>query len=476
MILPRAPWAVVLLACGAGEGQPDYFLLPLAGGTQIDKVSVYQGVEKVLYKAPGVFAFGSVPPPVFTARELTIRVAASAVEDGVPRIVVATAEWRSPAGDLSFGDILDLGEGWDDWNEESTAQFTVPRELVTADSELAVAIRDATLFDPVDGSTEDAIWTSEDGTPGGGLPHPLDVEAAKSIRLVLIPVRYYGDGTGRIPDTTPAQLARIEEKFLAMYPLSSIEVIVGSEMSWNSSLPASGGGWDGLLTDISAKRLAAGAPENTYYYGLFSPAKDFDSYCGGGCQLGLSLLAMTPDDTAAKASIGVGWTGEESIDTMLHEVGHAHGRDHAPCGTSGDTAFPYPGGGIGVWGWDRRTGEFLDPELYKDFMSYCGPIWSSDYNLNALHDRIVAVAALAGARAVRPTEEWESWIVRADGRATRHGRVVGGAPGGRAVIAARSDGAEAVSGTLIPFDHQPGGILWVSPVDAGVSELVVPLP
>ena len=65
---------------------------------------------------------------------------------------------------------------------------------------------------------------------------------------------------------------------------------------------------------------------------------------------------------------------------MAHELGHNFGLGHAPCGTDGDSSYPYPGAKIGTWGYDLVNRELKDPDLYYDLMSYCGPEWVSDYN------------------------------------------------------------------------------------------------
>jgi hypothetical protein len=66
---------------------------------------------------------------------------------------------------------------------------------------------------------------------------------------------------------------------------------------------------------------------------------------------------------------------------MAHEVGHNMGRQHSPCGGAGnpDPAYPYAGGGIGVYGLDVATAQVKLPTSYKDFMGYCSPSWVSDY-------------------------------------------------------------------------------------------------
>ncbi|MEO5511916.1 MAG: hypothetical protein ABIS27_14900, partial [Longimicrobiales bacterium] len=75
---------------------------------------------------------------------------------------------------------------------------------------------------------------------------------------------------------------------------------------------------------------------------------------------------------------------------LAHELGHNWGRRHSPCGgpTFLDSRFPYPGGNIGVFGFDTWTNRILTPDL-PDVMSYCWlPLaynpsvprrWTSDY-------------------------------------------------------------------------------------------------
>jgi hypothetical protein len=79
---------------------------------------------------------------------------------------------------------------------------------------------------------------------------------------------------------------------------------------------------------------------------------------------------------------------------IAHELGHAHGLSHAPCGTDDAEPFPYPDASIGVWGFDAASGLYLDPTEYRDVMSYCGPSWISDFNYGRLFERMQSIAAL----------------------------------------------------------------------------------
>jgi hypothetical protein len=102
-----------------------------------------------------------------------------------------------------------------------------------------------------------------------------------------------------------------------------------------------------------------------------------------------------------RASVGVGFTGVRSAETMAHEIGHAHGRPHAPCGGAQGTDPSWPkdaahkNATLGTWGFNILDGKFINPgagaSQPHDMMSYCDPTWISDYQYDALFQRVVAV-------------------------------------------------------------------------------------
>jgi hypothetical protein len=80
--------------------------------------------------------------------------------------------------------------------------------------------------------------------------------------------------------------------------------------------------------------------------------------------------------------------------TMAHELGHAAGLGHGPCGTPGDPSYPAyepydpantPTASLGEYGLDINDGTIHLPSE-KDFMSYCGPAWISLYHFNRLYN------------------------------------------------------------------------------------------
>ncbi len=129
---------------------------------------------------------------------------------------------------------------------------------------------------------------------------------------------------------------------------------------------------------------------------------------GRGHYLGVMAGTTGPGGLLGVAN-GIGsWSSFSVLDseTIAHEFGHNRNLYHAPCGGAGgpDRYYPYGRGSIGAWGYDFRTGELVPPGR-PDFMSYCEPTWTSDYQFtNAVRYRLETetnsiLVAAAGARA-----------------------------------------------------------------------------
>jgi hypothetical protein len=310
------------------------------------------------------------------------------------------------------------------------------------------------------------IWSSED--QGG-----LDVSPTDTVTLVIYPVRYAADGSQRLPDTSQGAIDEIRDTFYAMYPVDHVEIQVAEPITWTTPIGASAG-WDGFLNHMTTLRTEADVPENTYFYGLFDPADDFDTFCQAGCTLGLSNLAPTPSDSWARASIGLGYR-DHAASTLVHEVGHAHGRLHANCGGAAgtDPAFPYTNARLGSWGYDLVENEMIDPITTADMMSYCEPHWVSDYTFDALLTRITAIAEIEQSSStpearMAPKLDWNLVQFDADGfggigTPVRHRANPGGAPVEVELLGPGGEVVEVVEGYVASYDHLPGGVALVPP-------------
>lgn len=301
----------------------------------------------------------------------------------------------------------------------------------------------------------------------------------QTLKVVVVPVEYTADGSGRLPDTSAAQVARMSEEMRALYPVSEVQVTVRPQpLAWATKIGANGDGWDDLLYGILQLREDDAAADDVYYYGAFAPGATQQSFCASGnfgCVLGLSELSRTVQDAGRRGSIGLGYTGKDAAETFTHEVGHAHGRYHAPCGGAGvpDSRFPYAGGSIGVPGWDVRTSTFVSDSgrgSAKDFMGYCSPAWVSDYTWKALFARIVGVSEeISPSNAPVAARAKVSYrLLRVgDGAARWLGsRTVRGTVSDTTVSASLGSGA-TIALPQVELDHLPGHVIYVPQTLAG---------
>ncbi len=455
----------LLAAVGCSKGSDlegiDYTQFPLASGARIEKVSIFQGVEKTLYRANGVFSTGSRPPPIIADREalLRVHVGPEEPEAWVPRELAVVIEYDDGSFDSVAPEVLTVGsEGWDQADLGTTATLRIPPERINPDMKLTVSVRETSGTPGPETPDAPQLWSSE--TQG------LDVQDSDVIVVHVVPIRYEGDGSGRLPDTGPDTINEIRSRFFAMYPVRDVAVVVDEPLPWSNRITAFTG-WETLLLEMSRRRTEASVPENTYFYALFNPADDLQEFCGAGCILGLSLLAFNPGDTWGRASMGLGFR-DVAVDTMLHEVGHAHGREHAPCslfGQPSDPGYPYQGAQLGAWGFDVVEQALVDPVANTDMMGYCQPIWVSDYTFTALYER---VSALRGLRSSSERLDWQMLAVKPDGSAELGGIAQARAlPGGEVAMFDLVDASGAVvgetEGFFLPFDHLDGGIALIEP-------------
>jgi hypothetical protein len=456
-----------LTLSGCHDGGNSIADKPLVSGLTISQVSVYQGLEAPVMQG-GAAASSSVPiiagkagllrvfvKPDASWSQHIIRVHVERTQNGValpPLDQTQAIAAESTAADLT-----------------STINFDLPAESVSADLTFSVGLYEQSSGKqgPADGARY----------PASG-EIPLGAIDTGTIKVLLIPIVYGADGSNRVPDTSQAVLDAYRDRMKLLYPIRDVEVSVGQPFKWPSPALADGSGWDELLNAIVYKRVDDGAAPDVYYYGLFKPTDSFPSYCDQGCVLGLSPLAADPMDDTARASIGVGYPGKDasSDETFTHEVGHAHGRQHAPCDvTDPDRNYPYADAQIGVWGYDPKAQTLLDPMGdSRDMMSYCEPSWISDYTYKALFKRIKLVNGVTPLRLEVPTR-WQGLIVRPD--QVKRGRTVTfqRPPIGEEKIIERVIGGqggrrERLSARFYAFDHLPGGLLFV-PEGEDLSQL-----
>lgn len=209
------------------------------------------------------------------------------------------------------------------------------------------------------------------------------------LKMWLVRVRYTENGKVLTP--TWDEFWPAHDWMLGVYPVDEIMVFDGGVMTYNGDL-ATTAGVDGLLNALWWKDLftvesfSLNGDEDSIWYGFVH--KDVTIKHGGDELLGIAVR----DSQRAFGQLDPQQVGA----TVAHEIGHTLGRKHVKCGdvANSDAAYPYDGDKIadgsakGYYGFDTRNTVVINPIVAKDFMSYCYPLWVSDYTYRALWDKI----------------------------------------------------------------------------------------
>jgi hypothetical protein len=412
IVTPRAMGSLLVCVAAAGCGSgattdaspsPAPSAAPAPPATtaadqlSIDEVAVYQAVKTTIVSEGAVVAKPNAP--VIAGRPALVRVFVKAIGRTRPKIEGELRVTRAGKPDLV---LQDGGRGvlpaLDDGLLSQTLNFEIGADDLTADATFAVKAG-------VKLDSGDLVSFPADGT---SLPFKAKT-ASQKLRVTFVPVAFrQDDGTSITPDL--ADTASLKDTLYKMYPVASVDITVRAPLQWSSPVAADGPGWDALLSGILQLRKADNVDRDVYYVGVFTPKATIDQFCNqGSCILGIAPQA-DEKSVGLRAALVLGYDSRSAGGTLAQELAHAMGRAHAPCGSPQaiDDHFPYTAGGIGVWGYDILTKALIDPgDRYRDFMSYCGPVWTSDYTFQGIYDRMAIVttqqAAAAAAAAASGT-------------------------------------------------------------------------
>jgi hypothetical protein len=436
-----------------------------APGVGITQIALYQGVKAILMEGGGP---GPNTVPIVAGRDAFMRLFLNVDGnyDGQP----ITARLHIEGNPTPFEYVGPPPSGPTDANINTTLNFDIPGASLPAGAGFRVEILQP---DAGKGPNPGARYPAE------GFAPTYAANVGQTLKIVLVPVRYGADGSNRLPDTSDKMVQGYRDLFYAMYPVPQVDLTVRAAVTYNGDVNANGYGWDQLLGALGQLRADDNVGSDVYYYGIFEPASSLNSYCGGGCVLGLGNIG-SPGDPYSRAAIGLGFSddgGATAWETAVHEIGHTHGRYHAPCGgPSGvDGQYPYSGAKTGVWGFNLLTKKLYSPSNHTDVMGYCFPIWVSDYTYKAFFNRIKAVN---GASLYVPPELKNRTYdrVRIDMDGNLHWM-----PSFKMEMPPQSTpieltvttdaGPQVVTGHFYEYDHLPGGvILW--PQAGGPSSMV----
>lgn len=169
----------------------------------------------------------------------------------------------------------------------------------------------------------------------------------------------------------PSQNA-IRDAFLETWPFS--EINLRNRLPYTSTATTAED-MENVLYEIQELQIMDG--DNSHYYGVFSSniydLFDFNGFGG---------IAFIGDTTA------IGSDSDPDLSIMLHEMGHSFSLQHVNCGEPDtyDPLYPYNTNSIGSLGITNNLSLLIQPNNYRDMMSYCQPEFVSDYSYEKAQD------------------------------------------------------------------------------------------
>lgn len=209
------------------------------------------------------------------------------------------------------------------------------------------------------------------------------------LRVFGVGVHYTGEGLD-LAAPTQAQVVGTLLFVQKTYPVGEIFLAGYSAINFSVNMVANisdgcGNGFNSLLDRLRDMRGSS----NDVYCAVLPGGIDSGSVggCGGG---GVAAVFVGGGTAAAQ------------------EIGHAFGRQHAPCDDSTrcdkpantDSNYPkydsFPSDSIGEVGYDPATNSVFDPASFFDFMGYSGPVWVSPYTYTGLMGAFPSTTGVSG--------------------------------------------------------------------------------
>jgi hypothetical protein len=346
-------------------------------GITLSQIAVYQSVKIGVMAAGAEIATTKRATDVVSGRATLFRLSVTLDAGFAPRQLSGRVTLSNGATITQYFGTQMVSKNSVDTDPTSTFQVYVPPEQITADTHYSAEL------------VECATGSGNAGTtrfPATG-DIPLGARHTGGVKVTIVPL----STNNRLPDTSDTALTVYKEQLIAMYPIDSVQFTVAPQMSITYPVD-----WETALDQVRSRRKTDSPPDDMYYFGLVKAQDTFTQFCGNGCTTGIGYVAAA-NAPSFRAAMGVGFADRESAQTMAHELGHNHGRDHAPCVPNGGTIsgvdpnYPFPDGRTGVIGYDARTKALLSADKGTDLMGYCSNVWLSEYTYGGITDRVALV-------------------------------------------------------------------------------------
>ena len=312
------------------------------------------------FEPPAAYLVQSVqsrdfPVPLVAAKEALLRVfvtASVATDEGIPPVRARFYRGESVTYTANIpGKSTPIPTEVDEGSLAKSANAKIPAGIVQPGLEVVVEV------DP-DGTLDDSLGVVRRIPEEGRLE--LEVDSMPAFDLTVIPFLWEEDPDSSVLDATEG-MAEDEEEHELLFDTYDLLPVEEMDVSDHDPVETSTNvAWE-LLREVAAIRAMEGG--DGYYAGL-----------------------MAGEVTGARGIAELaGWSSFSVVSgrVLAHEFGHNLSLYHAPCGGAPvpDPRFPSGDGTIGSWGYDFRGDSLMNPGTY-DHMSYCDPLWTSDYSFS----------------------------------------------------------------------------------------------
>jgi hypothetical protein len=423
---------------GSDESTGDPVFEPYpARGIKLKQVNANQAVAIPIVKDGEWVEGPSRNAEIIRNRHTLIRAFWELAEDFQPRKIDAllTLEYDDGTEEIARKSFMIEGESTEQ-DLNASIWFMIPADLVKARMKFKIE-----LFETEPGYEDVPVIGPESYPPQAAY---LGVEDAEMVlRALLVPIKHeLNDECPEPADITEDAAQVFADQLYLQNPVQRADVEVREPFVFTDTMNSFGK----VLSALADLRETDGADPSVYYYGIVRPCDGGPDGVGGQA----ISIPNTPRITAAweRTAVGRWYTSPlASAGTFVHEVGHTQGRYHVACsgGEGGpDPSYPYEDGDIGVWGFELliegentvKSLTFHSPTAAKDYMTYCGNTWISDWGWHKVFPVIKTITswdadASNGAPAaapgdqrllvglIDPRNDSESWFVT---RGTSEGR------------------------------------------------------
>jgi hypothetical protein len=270
--------------------------------------------------------------------------------------VVGSTEPTIPTGEPHLADYT------------SNFSWVLPEEMAVPGTEFYVELFEveSSVLDSTD-PPEEAPRYPADGTLEAGYQEGVDVT------LVVVPLTHTNDSCAQPADMTEERLNALRDKVFGTFPVNEVVIDLREPNTQEQDYTANLGAGLPLMAQLRAEE---GEPERTFYVGMVDSCMLQPSGTTAIQNPGSYTSVILMGEQLSSVTAGAEWAVSGSL-----------GMPQADCGDPPNALpdYPYPGGKIGVWGFDPTSQNLHRPDLSYSPMTWCQPRWISDIEYQAAY-------------------------------------------------------------------------------------------